>query len=98
MDDSSITIDEAMRLHSQGESQAAIAAYEAILRREPDNHRAANLLGRLFGVRGDHESAILLLHKAVELAPKEIPYQFHLGQTLFAGQRFEDAERTLRRA
>ncbi|MCC6773785.1 MAG: tetratricopeptide repeat protein [Gemmatimonadaceae bacterium] len=60
---------EAVTRHLAGDTAAARAAYEQVLRREPDHAEAANNLASILAQVGDQARALTLLQHAVGLQP-----------------------------
>ena len=73
------TLENAVRLHRQGDLSAAESAYRAILVGDPGNTDVLNLLGVLAGQRGQPEEGVALLRRAVAMTPSNPEYQFNLG-------------------
>lgn len=63
--------DDAMLDFSMGDYDAAIAKFEAILAREPDEFDTQLSLGMAWYRKGDYERAIAEGHKAEKLRPRE---------------------------
>ena len=84
------TVADALTLHNEGRSDDAEMAYRQILKREPRNADAWHLLGVLHSERGDHESGISFIRKALSI--QEAPeYHLNLGSSLLASGRMEEA-------
>jgi tetratricopeptide (TPR) repeat protein len=74
--------------------QAAQSAYRLDL----DDWRNADLLGQVFAARGDSQSALTFLSRAVELAPAEAAPRFHLGLLHLRNGDAQLARQTLQEA
>ncbi|MDQ1302639.1 MAG: tetratricopeptide repeat protein [Pseudomonadota bacterium] len=72
-------LQQAVRLHQQGQLDAAEAIYRKILRADPVSHRALNLIGLAGFQRGNFEAALGHLSRAATLAPKTAKYHYDLG-------------------
>jgi tetratricopeptide (TPR) repeat protein/ADP-heptose:LPS heptosyltransferase len=81
----------AVNQHNAGDLASAEAAYRRILAERPTNADALHLLGVLLGQRGQAELGLPLLQRAITLLPNEQPFHLHLGQTLAALHRHEEA-------
>lgn len=77
---------------------AAVAAYELILARAPDDFESWNNLGNARAALGDHAGGVAALERAVALDPAAAPTRLNLASALRAAGRSADAEQTLRRA
>jgi tetratricopeptide (TPR) repeat protein len=77
-----ITMDKALELHSGGDLSGAGEAYARLLDLEPNNHDARYGLGTVLMQQGDLEAAIGLLEQAVSEAPGVPEYRFNLGCAL----------------
>jgi predicted TPR repeat methyltransferase len=87
-----------LQLHQRGEFEGAAVAYEQILRVDPNNANALNLLGMVHHARGRHREAEFLVRRATELAPEVPGFHNNLGNTLLVQRRHEQAEEAYRRA
>ncbi|KAA0682255.1 glycosyltransferase family 41 protein [Roseomonas genomospecies 6] len=84
------SITEALTLHTDGRSDEAEKAYRLILKREPRNSDAWHLLGVLHSERGDHETGVSMIRKALSI--REAPeYHLNLGASLLSMGRMEEA-------
>jgi len=81
----------ARELHRNQQWIEAAQCYEAILAREPENHKVLHLLGLLSHQAGDAELALDLLHKAIQLEPNEPAYYENFGSALQALNHFDVA-------
>lgn len=61
----------------------------------PDEHMSYKLLGMDARARGDVPTATAMLERALAMAPTDRQIRFELGQVLYAGGRYADAERYL---
>src|SRR5437660_11727431 len=59
----------AVRDHRAGRLREAISAYEALLRRAPNDAEVLQLLGLALGQLGRHADAAVLLARSVQLKP-----------------------------
>ncbi|WP_159999933.1 tetratricopeptide repeat protein, partial [Roseomonas sp. 18066] len=88
----------AMRHHQAGALAEAEPLYRAILRREPRQADAQNLLGLLHYQRGEHPAAVAALRRAVMLRPGAPEYHRNLGMALRAQGLLPEALAACRRA
>lgn len=83
----------AVELHQKGRLAEAEAGYRAVLRDEPEQPFALNLLGILLNATGRPGEAMALLEKAVALRPANGEFRNNLGEAYRMSGRFEDALR-----
>jgi tetratricopeptide (TPR) repeat protein len=76
----------------------ALEALEALLRSQPDHHRAHSIAGFLYAEQGRTKEAIAVLERAAALAPDDAANQFNLGFVLQKAGRHEDAIARMSRA
>jgi predicted TPR repeat methyltransferase len=84
--------------HRQGKIDEAASAYAAILKDDPDNHRALSVSAILAHRKGDSAEGIRLLERAIALAPDEAGYHNNLGNIYRASAEPERALDCYRRA
>jgi polysaccharide pyruvyl transferase WcaK-like protein/tetratricopeptide (TPR) repeat protein len=72
-------LQQAVRLHQQGQLDEAEAIYRKILRTEPTSHRVLNLLGLAAFQRGTTADALRDLGRAASIAPQVGKYHYDLG-------------------
>jgi polysaccharide pyruvyl transferase WcaK-like protein/Flp pilus assembly protein TadD len=72
-------LQQAVRLHQQGQLDEAEAIYRQILRAEPSHHAVLNLTGLAAFQRGNVADALRDLGRAASLAPQVAKYQYDLG-------------------
>ncbi|WP_349357553.1 tetratricopeptide repeat protein [Stappia sp.] len=72
------TMRKALLLQRDGKIARARSLYEKILKKEPGNVEATNLLGLCFLEQGYPKRALNLLERAVRLAPQEARYRLNL--------------------
>jgi tetratricopeptide (TPR) repeat protein len=87
----------AMGHHRSGRLEEAEALYLALLRQQPRNSDAQNLLGLTRFQRQDYPGAIAAIRRAVSLRP-EAEYYRNLGMALRAAGRLEQALAAYRQA
>jgi Flp pilus assembly protein TadD len=87
-----------MRHHQAGALAEAEPLYRAILRRDPRQPDAQNLLGLLLHQRGEPAAAVAALRRAVALRPGAAEYHRNLGMALRALGRPAEALAACRRA
>ncbi|WP_419900186.1 tetratricopeptide repeat protein [Roseomonas sp. USHLN139] len=93
-----VLLQAAMRHHQAGALSEAEPLYRAILRRDPRQADAQNLLGLLHYQRGEHPAAVAALRRAVALRPGAAEYHRNLGMALRALGRLPEALAACRRA
>ena len=88
----------AMALLQQGRFSEAIPIYEAVLRREPKNIGAANLLGVSLMQIGRLEDAVVAIGSALAIDPDQGPSHYNLGTILHSLGRYDEAIRHFEQA
>ncbi len=88
----------ARELHRAGDLAAAEPMYRRILDEEPEHPDALHLLGVVALQRGDSESAIALIERAIGARPGEAAYHGNLGNAHMALGAPAQAEAEFRRA
>ena len=76
----------------------AIAAYEALLRLDPDNYWALGNLGRLYRTVGRHDAVSALNVRRVAIRPAQFWGNFRLAEALFLQGDLAGAEKYAERA
>jgi len=84
-------IDQGLALERQGRLDEAMAAYQAILRQQPDNADVLTLLGMAYARRGDIPAAIARLRRVRALRPRDSSAAFNLGVALLTEGTSADA-------
>ena len=79
----------AQKLHLQGNLNLAESAYRDILKINPDNSSALNLLGLIFYQTGRYKDAINLISRAIKISPNFYLYHNNLGKVLSSLNQFE---------
>lgn len=88
----------AAQLFQQGRFQDAEIAVLEVLRHDPDQADARNMLGMVAHAVGKHEVAVEHIEHAIGVRPDEATYHSNLGTTRTALGEFERAEEHFRRA
>ena len=88
----------ALSLHQQGRLVEAAELYQDILRSDPNNVDALNLLGVILQAAGDLEAAVTLIRRATELAPDYAAPHVNLGNALQVSGELEEAAESFERA
>jgi len=100
--EANLTPDEALtlaiELHKVGRLDDAELLYAALLEGWPDHPDVLNHMGALQQQRGNHERALALLRRAVEIAPDVPGIWNNLGNVLKLDNSLDDAERAFRRS
>lgn len=86
---------EAAELHRTGKHAEAEAIYREILRVDPQNVTAIRLLAMVAMKLEQYRDAVVLLTKALELAPDYTAARLDLGTAQIELNRFEDAVETM---
>ena len=88
----------ALRLHQSGNVAEAEAAYQEILKREPDDALAVHLLGVLAFQSGRPQLAVQLMNKSIAMPNPPAAFFFNFGNMLAALQENPGAVQQYRRA
>lgn len=91
-------LEEIKKLHQDGQYQAAIDGYQALLKQEPNNDEAHFGLAHACSRTDDLEQALKHANEAVKLAPNSDRYQQFKGQMLMANGRLDDAQKAFKRS
>lgn len=92
------SLDQARNLQQKGYLPEAEMLCREILGRSPRNADAMNMLGVLCAQRGDGNSAVEWIGKAVAIDSRSAAYRFNLGKTLLQLKRAREACEALERA
>jgi tetratricopeptide (TPR) repeat protein len=65
--------------HRSGRLDQAESLYRKILSRDPKNADALHLTGLIAHQRGDHQTAIRLISRAIAISPQTASFHFHFG-------------------
>ena len=84
-------IQRAFGLHQQGQLEQAAELYGQILKQQPGDFTALQLLGLLRGQQGKNAEAVRLLEAALSIKPQEFGVLVNYGQVLMAAGRCQDA-------
>ncbi len=91
-------LDDAVRFLEQGRFREAEEIYWRILQSDPNHAGALHMLGVVRHLQGDHEAAIKLIGRAIELNPVNAVYRNNYGLPLHSLDRFAEALDSFRRA
>jgi len=83
----------AVATHQAGDLETAETAYREILKLTVDHPGALNLIGTLHHQKGDHQSAVDFLAKAIEIAPGNPDFYVNQGAAYFSLKEFDKAEK-----
>ena len=86
----------AFAAQSSEDFEAAVAAYQLIVDRQPDDWEAWNNLGNAYASLGDHEKSLEALKRAFELNSESPPLRVNYAGALVLLGRFDEAEEVLR--
>ena len=84
--------------HQAGDLAAAERSYRAVLAHHAGQADALHLLGVICDQRGEHETAVDLIQRAILQSPQAAEFHGNLGTALLALNRIEAAEGAYRRA
>ena len=85
------TLERAMQDARSGRLDAAIASVRTLLRVQPRDADALQVLGLLLTQNGQQEQAVTQLERAVAIAPEVAGYRNNLGNALMAAARNREA-------
>ena len=88
----------ARQLAHVGEMTAALTTLRALIAREPKHVRARQLLAELLAHKGDVESAIVEVTRALDLAPDDVPNLCLRAAFCTSRAKYDLAETDLKRA
>jgi predicted TPR repeat methyltransferase len=91
-------LEEAVRLHREGDVEPAETIYESILAALPEQPDALHFLGILRHQQGRSEEAVALMRAALEAAPGYVDAWNNLGNVYKEMERLEEAEAAYREA
>jgi len=91
-------LQQAVAHHQAGRLEEAWGIYESILRVDPRNPNALNLLGMVHHAQGRHDAAADMIERAIEVAPNVAGFHNNLGNVRLAQRQHEQAEENYRRA
>ncbi|MBM4099449.1 MAG: tetratricopeptide repeat protein [Planctomycetes bacterium] len=92
------TLQRALQDAQSGRLDAAIAAVRTVVRVQPRNADALQMLGLLLAQSGQHGQAVVQLERAVSIAPQVAGYRNNLGNALMGAGRARDAAAQFRAA
>ncbi len=85
-------------LHVKGDDVRAEELYLRIIRQDPRNSNALNLLGTIYLERGEHDKALVLIKKAIQAYPMGAMFHNNLGNVFREMGLSKDAEKAYREA
>lgn len=88
----------AVKLHHEGQLDAARELYEQVLSREPRDPNALNLLGMIHHQRGQQDRAEEFIRRAIAVARNVPGFHVNLATVMLAQRRMDLAEEACRRA
>ncbi|MCD6249134.1 MAG: protein kinase [candidate division Zixibacteria bacterium] len=77
--------------HGRKDYDSALAAFEQVLRQQPNNALAVASIAWVKRRQGDFDLAVEAMRRAIKLDPWNPWYQFELGMTLVKSRRFGEA-------
>ena len=81
-----------------GRLDEADKLYRQVLVREPNHPDALHLLGVIYGQRGQPQTAVDLISRALKVRPDAAQFHCHLAENLRALRKYEEATASFRRA
>ncbi|HXS73851.1 MAG TPA: tetratricopeptide repeat protein [Rhodanobacteraceae bacterium] len=91
-------LDEIIQLHRAGQLPEAEAGYRDLLAASPEDAEVVHLLGILRGQAGDHEEALALVLRAIELDDQRDVFQHTLGEMQLRAGNLDAAQAAYLRA
>jgi tetratricopeptide (TPR) repeat protein len=91
-------ISAALEHHSAGRLDEADKLYRQVLVREPSHPDALHLLGVIYGQRGQPQTAVDLISRALKVRPDAAQFHCHLAENLRALRKYEEATASFQRA
>ena len=85
------TLQRALHDAQSGKLDAAIASVRTLLRVQPKNTDAMQMLGLFLSQQGQTQQAVAQLERAVAIAPNVAGYRNNLGNALAGLERHNDA-------
>lgn len=85
-------LDEGLRLHQTGRLRQAEKCYLRLLKKQPDNPDANNLLGLLCLQSGRHALAVKRIRAALTIRPNDARARFNLGLAYIELGQYENAQ------
>lgn len=92
------TVMTALSLQQAGRLQEAAALYDQVLRAEPDNIDALHLLGLIAHQAGQHQMALDLIGRAIQVSPATALFHCNIGPVYLTMNRPQDALASYRKA
>jgi tetratricopeptide (TPR) repeat protein len=94
----SAKLDKAAQIHKDGDIEGAIALYQQVLKQEPRQPKALNLLGVAVSQKNNHLQAIALMSQSIALQPQQAEFHNNIGAVYGILGNFEEAGHHYRRA
>ncbi|MFH1991714.1 MAG: sulfotransferase [Pseudomonadota bacterium] len=98
MFNSQAALHQAISHHQEGRVQKAEQIYQQILKNEPGNADALNLLGIVASQIGNYENAVFLITQAIQINSKKANYYNNLANALIQQGKIDKAVDTYSRA
>ena len=96
--DISELLSQAQDFYEQGNYQAAILKYTAVISKDPNNKQAIMELGDSFLAMGDTSEAVSFFKKAIDLYPNDLEGYRRLAYFYFYSNKFQESFDVLRKA
>jgi protein O-GlcNAc transferase len=84
-------LEEGLRLHTAGQLKEAEAAYNQVLRQQPENADALHFLGVIANQVGRNDAAVKLIRRAIALNPSDAGAYCNLGNALRDSGQLDEA-------
>ena len=88
----------AVRSHQAGQIDEAEASYRTILKKAPEQPDVLHLLGLILHQKGNHETALKNVKKAIDLNPKNQQYHYNCAEIYKALKKNENAIKYYKKA
>jgi tetratricopeptide (TPR) repeat protein len=87
----------AVAAHQTGDFEAALEAYQSVLKAQPDHVQALSNIGAVHARLGQHDKAIEYYRKALEIDGFNLPIRFNLGLAYYRAAQLPDTVAELTR-
>ncbi|MFT5522569.1 MAG: tetratricopeptide (TPR) repeat protein [Pirellulaceae bacterium] len=98
MTDFANQLQQALKLHQQGQLDAALQQYERLLKQQPNSADVLHLRGLIEHQRGHFAAAVPWIQKAIQVEPKVAVYHANIAEALRQADRIPEAVQHLNQA
>lgn len=84
-------LNKAMLFFQAGDLRNAVIMYKQVLRKEPENDNAFNLLGVVYSLLGNHGSGISMISRAISINPNNSSYYNNLAKVYRENENLNEA-------